>query len=110
MAKSRIRRLLFARELLVQREVQLQDVDVRLAQDPEAAAARVLSHELPLLFERDSTCLRDSGGLEFGITRTDVRIETGCRCRDGIGGNGLFRREYQRRFRVVSRLSSRSKH
>ena len=77
-----------ARQLSVEREVQLQHVDARLADETEPRAVR--SHCCDERSNRagiDATRLRHARRLNLGVRRTDVRIEAAGRGRHRVGRN-----------------------
>src|SRR5688572_4498503 len=69
----------------VECEVEPQDVDARLADETaEAALGFALSQRADTLLSQTAR-LGDTGGLEQGIGRADMRVEAASRGGDGIG-------------------------
>src|SRR5215510_9338749 len=67
--------LLLARELLVEREVQPEDVNPWLSEQPKIWTFGKLSYRLVHLIHGNASRLGHSRRLDFGIRRTDVRIQ-----------------------------------
>ena len=63
---------------LVEREVQLEHVDARLAEEPEAAAVGVLVDETQHLVDVHAPGFGDTRSLQAGVGDRDVRVEPGC--------------------------------
>jgi hypothetical protein len=59
----------------LQRQIQIQDVNARLAEDAKAAAGDVLPHKGAYLLRRRCACLCDSRHLQSSIGHADVWIE-----------------------------------
>ena len=72
--------------LAVEREVELEHVDPRLAEEAERAAVCVLLDERQHLLEREAAGTRDARRLQARVRGGDVRIEPGAR-----GGQGIDR-------------------
>ena len=76
------------RILLVQRQVQLQHVDARLAQKARGPAFGVLRDQLTDLVRGDAAGFRDARHLRFRRLRADVGIEAAGRCVSKSAGMG----------------------
>ena len=72
-------------------EVELEDVDARLAEEAEAAAVGVLLDQLLDGREGQMADGRDATRLERGVGRRDVGIDAGARRRHGVDGNVVDR-------------------
>ena len=68
--------LLLARELLVEREVQPEDVNPWLSKQPKIWTFNKLSDSLVHLIHGNPSRLGHSRSLYFGVSRADVRIQT----------------------------------
>ncbi len=90
---------------LIQLQVQVQDVDVRLPKETQRPSLGVLRHELLHLLRRDSSSLGHPGGLDLRILGTDVRVETRRGAGDRVCRNCRFRHEPQGRLLVVERIN-----
>ena len=80
----------------IQGEVELQDVDPRLAQEPELAAFGMLLDETANGVFGKATCLGHASDLIERGGRADMRVEAAARCgnqidRDGRGVSGIGR-------------------
>ena len=90
--------------LAAEREVQLEHVDPRLAEEAERPALDVVVDELRDVGGAQPASLRDPGDLQVGVRRADVRVEAGAAGgdrvrRDGRRGDAvLARRSAARRF------------
>ena len=60
----------------VEIQIQLEDVDARLADETKIASGRMLGDEMPHICFVHSTFMRDTRNLKFGSGRRDVRVET----------------------------------
>ena len=72
------------RGLGVEREVELEDVHARLAEETERAVVGVIVDEVEHVLERKATGLGDSRSLQPGVLGRDVGVETRAGRRDGV--------------------------
>lgn len=93
--------LLLARELLVEREIQPEDVNPWLSEQPEIWTFDKLSDRLVHLIHGNASRLGHSRRLHFGIRRTDVRIQARRRGCYGIRWDRGFCGEDQRILVIV---------
>ena len=75
-------------EALVERDVELEDVDARLADEAESAALGVVVDELADVGLDGASSLRDASHLETSGRRADVRVEAAGGGGDRVGGDG----------------------
>ena len=66
---------------VVEGEVELEDVDAGLAQEPEGAAVGVVVDERQHLVELEAALVGHASGLEPGVGDRDVRVEARARRR-----------------------------
>ena len=97
--------LLLARELLVEREVQPEDVNPWLSEQPKIGTFGRLSDRLVHLIHGNASRLGHSRRLHCGIRRTDVRIQARRRGCYGIRWDRGFRGEDQWILIVVKSLN-----
>ena len=79
-----LRRSVVMCEQPVQVEVELEDVDARLAEEPEQRLLRVAGDDRPDVASAHAARRRDPGDLVLGRRRADVRIEARRRGRDEV--------------------------
>ena len=60
---------------LIEGEIELQDIDARLAKQPEGSCLGMLADQLAELLVRHSASFCDAPGLKKSVVRSDVRIE-----------------------------------
>src|ERR1700712_891000 len=75
------------RILLVQRDVELQDVDGRFAEEPEPAPVRVVGDGLANQIDGDAAGRGDPVDLQIRVGDRDVRVEAATAGGDGVGGH-----------------------
>src|SRR6516165_2790829 len=75
------------RILVVELQVELQHVDLRLADKANRAAAAVLRHHRAYLIGADVPGLGHPGNLDVGISHGDVRVQAAAARGDGVGGH-----------------------
>src|SRR5262249_48235863 len=89
--------------LLVEREIQLQNIDSRITEHSEIAPIYVLLDEFADFVFAQSPRFSDARHLELGITQADLWIESATRC-----GNRVRRQRFavaQTVFRAIRRYS-----
>ena len=72
---------------IVQRQIEFEDVDSRLAEEAEDTTIGVTFDEVEHLVELESTFVGDPSGLDPGVGHRDVRVKTARRPRDGVDGH-----------------------
>src|SRR5690348_14088662 len=80
-------------ELLVERDVQLQDIDAWFANEPKIGTVCCLSYQGAHLIGRYASRLRDSAGLQIRIGWTDLWIEARCRAGNCVSRDISFGRK-----------------
>src|SRR3954469_21200074 len=79
--------------LPVEREVELEDVDALLAEEPERATGRVVVDEPLDVGDREAARLGDARRLQQGVLDRDLRVEARPRRGHRVGGHQRFPRE-----------------
>ncbi len=69
-------RHLLPRQLLVEGEIQLENIHVRLPEESQRPVCRMFRDDGRDLLDRDAASLRDARGLQFGVRWADIRIES----------------------------------